>query len=62
MNLSRVTIVVLNWNGADDSLVRLRVYTAPYPLTLIETGRNLGFAEGNNVEIRHTLADGANFV
>lgn len=86
----RVSIVVLNWNGAndtlacldslaaltypnfnvvvldngstDDSLERLRPHRAPYPLKLIETGRNLGFAEGNNVGIRHALDEGASFV
>lgn len=83
-------IVVLNWNGAtdtiacldsltaltypnfnvivvdngssDDSLALLRPYKAPYPLTLIETGANLGFAEGNNVGIRAALDAGAEFV
>lgn len=87
---SLVTIVVLNWNGAadtlacldslatltypsfnvilvdngstDDSLVHLRPYTAPYPLTLIETGRNLGYAGGNNVGTHHALEHGADFV
>jgi GT2 family glycosyltransferase len=85
-----ISVVVLNWNGAkdtlacldslaaltypnfdvivvdngstDDSLVRLRPYTAPYPLTLLETGRNLGYAGGNNVGTRHALEHGANFV
>lgn len=85
-----VSIVVLNWNGIDDtlacldslaaltypnfnvvvvdngstndSLARLRPYTAPYPLRLLETGRNLGYAGGNNVGIRHALETGADFV
>lgn len=85
-----VSIVVLNWNGAidtlaclnslaaltypnfnvvvvdngstDDSLARLRPYKAPYPLTLLETGANLGFAEGNNVGVRAALDAGAEFV
>ncbi len=86
----RVDIVILNWNGAndtlacldslaglaysdfhvivvdngsiDDSLARLRGYVAPYPLTLIEVGHNLGFAEGNNVGVRHALSQGADFL
>ena len=86
----RITIVVLNWNGAedtlacldslaeltysnfdvivvdngstDDSLMRLRPYNAHYPLKLIETGANLGFAEGNNVGIREALKSSADFV
>jgi GT2 family glycosyltransferase len=85
-----IDIVVLNWNGADDTLVclqslvaltypnfgviivdngstddslaRLRPYTAPYRLTLLETGRNLGYAGGNNVGTRHALEHGADFV
>ncbi len=87
---THISIVVLNWNGADDtlacldslatltypefdvvvvdngstddSLMRLRPYSAPYPLTLLETGRNLGYAGGNNVGTRHALEHGANFV
>jgi GT2 family glycosyltransferase len=85
-----ISIVVLNWNGAadtlacldslaaltypnfnvvvvdngssDDSLAGLRPYTAPYPLTLLETGRNLGYAGGNNVGMRYALKHGADFV
>ena len=85
-----VAIVVLNWNGADDTLAcldslatltypnfnvvvvdngstddslgKLRAYSSPYPLVLLETGRNLGYAEGNNVGTRHALEHSANFV
>lgn len=85
-----ISIIILNWNGAadtlacldslaaltypnfnvvvvdngstDDSLARLRPYTAPYPLTLLETGRNLGYAGGNNVGTQHALDHGADFV
>lgn len=85
-----IHIVVLNWNGADDtiacldslaaltypnfnvvvvdngssddSLARLRPYTAPYPLALLETGRNLGYAGGNNVGTQHALDHGADFI
>jgi len=85
-----ISIVVLNWNGVEDtlacldslaaltypnfnvvvvdngstdvSLTRLRPYTAPYLLTLLETGRNLGYAGGNNVGIRYALEQGAHFV
>ena len=88
--LCQVSIVVLNWNGADDtiacldslqaltypnfsvivvdngssddSLLHLRPYEAPYPLTLLETGQNLGYAGGNNVGTRHALEQGAEFV
>ena len=85
-----ISIVVLNWNGAndtltcldslaaltypnfnvvvvdngstDDSLARLRHYTASYLLTLLETGRNLGYAGGNNVGIRFALNKDADYV
>ena len=87
---SSVSIVILNWNGAadtiacldslraltfptfsvvvvdngstDDSALRLRSYVAPYSLTLLEAGRNLGYAGGNNFGIRHALRHGADFV
>jgi GT2 family glycosyltransferase len=90
MNKPSVFIIVLNWNGindtlacldslaalrysnfnvivvdngsTDDSLVRLRPHITLYPLTLLETGRNLGYAGGNNVGIRHALEMGADFV
>ena len=37
----------------DDSPVRLRSYTAPHALLLIETGRTLGCGGGDNVGARH---------
>lgn len=85
-----ISIVVLNWNGADDtlacldslaaltypnfyvivvdngstddSLLKLRAYCADFPLALLETGRNLGYAGGNNVGTQHALDHGADFV
>lgn len=90
MSAPRVSIVVLNWNGADDTLAcldslatltypnfdvvvvdngsndnsveNLRAYTSAYPLTLLETNRNLGYAGGNNFGVRHTLEKGAEYV
>jgi hypothetical protein len=87
---SAVWIVLLNWNGiddtldclrslqevnyrnfhvlvvdngsGDDSVGRLQRYEARFPFELIETRRNLGFAEGNNVGIRRALAQGAEYV
>jgi GT2 family glycosyltransferase len=53
------TVVVDNGSN-DESVERIR---AAYPrLRLIETGRNLGYAGGNNVALRETLAEGADFV
>ena len=85
-----ISVVVLNWNGAEDTLacldslaaltypdfnvvvvdngstdgseVRLRNYSAPYPMTLLETRRNLGYAGGNNIGARYALQHGADFV
>lgn len=85
-----ILIVVLNWNGADDTLAcmnsleslsypnfqvivvdngstddslgKLRAYSSPFPLVLLETGQNLGYAGGNNVGTRHALEHGADFV
>lgn len=76
-----VTVIVLNWNGRDDTVACLESLAAldygnfqvmvvdngstdgsvgairqRFPeLEIIETGRNLGFAEGNNVGIRIAL-------
>ena len=85
-----VTVVVLNWNGwqdtlscvdslrkadypsfrtiivdngsTDGSMAHLRAAPWADDVTFIETGCNLGFAEGNNVGIRHALEHGADFV
>ena len=79
-------VVVLSWNGRDDTLTCLRsLETAQVPhvvcvdngsidgsadavrrefpgVVLIENGANLGFAEGNNVGLRHALEQGAQWV
>lgn len=84
----KVVIVILNWNGKDDTLKCLEsVFKIDYPnfevvvvdngssdgsvpairqafpqAQLIETGKNLGYAGGNNVGIRYALDRGAEFV
>lgn len=84
----KVTIVILNWNGKDDTLecldsVRRIIYSncsivvvdngsidgsveaikATHPnVTVLETGANLGFAEGNNVGIRWAIREGAEYI
>jgi GT2 family glycosyltransferase len=81
-------LVVLSWNGRDDTLACLASLRAleradvavvcvdngsadgsvvavrdAFPeVTLIENGRNLGFAGGNNAGIAHALAQGAEWV
>lgn len=83
-----VTIVILNWNNAPDTLACLESVSAlDHPnydvvvvdngsaddsvelllsrhpsLELLPTGKNLGYAGGNNVGISRALADGADYV
>ena len=89
MNYPRVSIIVLNWNGLDDTiecLESLRKITYPnYEVIVVDNGsegddvrvlrekyrdyvqvvqndRNLGFAGGSNVGIRHALGKGTDYV
>jgi len=62
LTYSSFNVVVVDNGSTDDSLTHLRTYKAPYLLTLLETGHNLGFAGGNNVGTRHALEHGADFV
>jgi len=82
MNHPKVSIIILNWNGLEDTvecLESLRKITYPnYDVVIVDNGsegedvrilrekfgdyihiiendRNYGFAEGNNIGIRHTL-------
>jgi GT2 family glycosyltransferase len=85
---SKVIIIVLTWNGREDTLACLKsLRGVDYPnwevlvvdngsedgtvdaihrdhpwVTVIETGRNLGFTGGNNVGIEAALHRGANFL
>jgi GT2 family glycosyltransferase len=84
----KVTIVILNWNNAPDTLECLSsvhelrydrcdvvvvdngsiddsiaLIRAEYPgLTVLDNHENLGYAEGNNVGIRHAMHAGADYV
>lgn len=84
----KVTVVVLNWNNAPDTIACLdSLYRVRYRnmeivvvdngstdeslillreacpgIELLETGENLGYAEGNNVGIRHALASQPDYV
>jgi hypothetical protein len=54
------TVIVVDNGSTNDSAGRIR---AAHPdILLIESGKNLGFAGGNNIGIRHALAHGADFV
>jgi len=83
-----VFIIVLNWNGKDDTLECLNslqkldypnyeavvvdngsadgseeVIRSTFPsVRVIQTGKNLGYAGGNNVGIRFAMAHGADYV
>lgn len=62
LQYSNFNAIVVDNGSTDDSSSRLKKYKASYPLTVIETGRNLGFAGGNNVGIRHALDGGADHI
>ena len=55
-----MTPIVVDNGSTDDSVSLIRT-TFPDVLVL-ETRKNLGFAAGNNVGIRHALANGADYV
>jgi GT2 family glycosyltransferase len=53
-------ILVVDNGSTDDSVSQIR---QRYPnVLLLETGHNLGYAEGNNVGIRHALGRGAEYL
>jgi GT2 family glycosyltransferase len=55
-----LTTIVVDNGSTDDSVARIR---AAHPtVDLIETGENLGYAEGNNVGIRHALETHTDYV
>ena len=53
-------VIVVDNGSEDDSVQRIRASNPG--VTIVETGRNLGFAGGCNVGIRHALERGASFV
>ena len=60
LNYPNYFVVVVDNGSTDDSVQRIR---QAYPeITLIETGKNLGFSGGNNVGIRYALEHGAEYV
>jgi GT2 family glycosyltransferase len=87
-SVPKVTVIILNWNGKEDTLECLTsVKSISYinyniivvdngsidnsvsaikslfpEATLLETGKNLGFAEGNNVGIRYAMKTGADYI
>lgn len=56
----RLSTLVVDNGSTDGSVEAIR---GAYPhIELIETGKNLGFAAGNNIGLRHALAQGADYV
>lgn len=57
---SPLTTIVVDNGSTDDSASRIRLQ---FPdICVLETGKNLGFAGGNNVGIRYALDHGADFI
>lgn len=55
-----LTVMVVDNGSTDDSVSRIRV---AYPdILLLQNEKNLGFAGGNNLGIRHALAHGADAI
>src|SRR5579862_243943 len=56
----RLRLIVVDNGSTDGSVARIQ---AAHPnVLLLQTGRNLGFAGGNNAGIRYALSDGADYV
>ena len=54
------SVLVVDNGSTDDSVAQIK---AALPrIEILETGENLGYAGGNNVGIRHALAQGADYV
>lgn len=56
------SVVVVDNGSTDGSVSKLRSCQTALQFDLIETGKNLGFAEGNNVGIRYALTRRGDFV
>jgi GT2 family glycosyltransferase len=57
---SDLSLIVVDNGSTDDSVVKIR---AAHPeIVVLESRLNLGFAGGNNIGIRHALAQGVEYV
>ncbi len=60
LNYSNYKVLIVDNGSTDESI---KILKSAFPeITLIETGRNLGFAGGSNTGIRRALADGAEYI
>jgi hypothetical protein len=57
---TNLTIVVVDNGSTNDSVARIK--TSRPDIRLLESGKNLGFAAGNNIGIRRAIAHGAGYV
>lgn len=55
-----LNVIVVDNGSSNDSIAQIR--RAHPDVLLLESGRNLGFAGGNNIGIRHALAHGAEYL
>jgi GT2 family glycosyltransferase len=62
LRYSDFCIVVVDNGSTDDSAAVLRGTASRHQIEFIEAGRNLGYAGGNNLGIRHALDRGADFI
>lgn len=60
LSYPQVEVIVIDNGSSDDSVESIKTQFPRY--TLLSTGVNLGFAEGNNVGIRLALEGGADYV
>ena len=60
----RPEVIVVDNGSTDDSVACIRAAIAHlgFPVTVLETGSNLGFGGGCNVGIRHALEQGADYL
>src|SRR5438477_3617076 len=55
-------VIVVDNGSTDGSVGALRSASSRLGIEIIETGKNLGYAGGNNLGIRHALDHGADFI
>ena len=60
--LCKRRVIVVDNGSTDGSVEGLRALGATPIHQIVQAGRNLGFAGGNNLGIRHALARGADFI
>lgn len=55
-----LSVIVVDNGSTDDSILKIK---AAHPdILLLETGKNIGFAGGNNIGMRYALTHGADYV